>query len=51
MRDSAGDVVAESPGAALPEDGAECFTSADEITLMVGIGTGKGAYAMQVWSD
>lgn len=51
MRDSAGDIVAESPGAALPDDGAICFTSADEITLMVGIGGGKGAYALQVWSD
>lgn len=51
MRDSAGDVVAESPGAALPEDGAVCFTSADEVTLMIGIGAGKGAYAAQVWSN
>ena len=51
MRDSAGDVVAESAGAALPEDGAICFTTPDEVTLMVGIGSGKGAYAAQVWSD
>ena len=51
MRDSAGDVVAESPGAALPEDGALCFTTGDEVTLMVGIGAGKGAYAAQVWSN
>lgn len=51
MRDSAGDIVAESPGAALPEDGAVCFTTADEITLMIAIGAGKGAYAAQVWSD
>ena len=51
MRDSAGDIVAESPGAALPEDGALCFTAADEVTLLVGIGAGKGAYAAQVWSD
>ena len=51
MRDSAGDIVAESPSAALPDDGAFCFSSADEITLMVGIGAGKGAYAAQVWSD
>lgn len=51
MRDSAGDIVAESAGAALPDDGAICFTAADEITLLVGIGAGKGAYAAQVWSD
>jgi hypothetical protein len=51
MRDSAGDVVAESAGAALPEDGAVCFTAADEVTLLIGIGAGKGAYAAQVWSN
>lgn len=51
MRDSAGDMVAESAGAALPEDGALCFTTPDEVTLMVGVGSGKGAYAAQVWSD
>ena len=51
MRDSAGDMVAESAGAALPEDGAMCFTTADDVTLMVGIGAGKGSYAAQVWSD
>ena len=51
MRDSAGDIVAESRGAALPEDGAVCFTSADEVTIMIGIGAGKGAYAAQVWSN
>ena len=51
MRDSTGDIVAESPGAALPPDGALCFTTADEVTLMVAIGAGKGAYALQVWSD
>ena len=51
MRDSAGDMVAESPGAALPEDGSLCFTTSDEITLLIGIGAGKGAYAAQVWSD
>jgi hypothetical protein len=51
MRDSAGDMVAESAGAALPEDGAICFSVADEITLMIAVGAGKGAYAAQVWSD
>jgi hypothetical protein len=51
MRDSAGDMVGESAGAALPEDGAMCFTTADEVTLLIGIGAGKGAYAAQVWSD
>jgi hypothetical protein len=51
MRDSAGDIVAESPGAALPEDGAVCFTTNDEVTLMIAVGTGNGGYAAQVWSN
>lgn len=50
LRDSAGDMVAESPSAALPADGTICFTASDEVTLLVGIGAGKGAYAAQVWS-
>lgn len=51
MRDSAGDVVAESTGTALPEDGAVCFKASDEVTPLVGVGSGKGAYAAQVWSN
>ncbi|HEY8078817.1 MAG TPA: hypothetical protein VIF62_32015 [Labilithrix sp.] len=51
MRDSSGDVVAESPGSALPEDGSVCFTTADDVSLLVAIGSGKGAYVAQVWSD
>ena len=52
VRDSNGDMVAESNGnAAVPHDGAMCFTTADEVTLMIGVGAGKGSYAAQVWSD
>ena len=51
MRDSAGDVVAESPAVAMPDDGAVCFTSADEVSLLVAIGAGKANYAMQVWAE
>lgn len=52
VRDSAGDMVAESHGyAAVPHDGAMCFTAADEVTLMVGVGAGKGSWTAQVWSD
>ena len=51
MRDSAGDLVGETAGAALPDDGAFCFTSADEITLLIAIGSGKGAFAAQLWGD
>jgi hypothetical protein len=28
-----------------------CFTTADEVTLLLGVGSGKGAYAAQVWSE
>lgn len=51
LRDSAGDVVAEAPAPAVPQDGTFCFTSSDEVTLLVGVGSGKGAWAAQVWSD
>jgi hypothetical protein len=51
MRDSAGDIVAEAPGPAAPEDGLACFSSADEVSLVVGVGSGKGAWAAQVWGD
>lgn len=50
-RDSAGDIIAESPGPALPSDGTMCFTSADEITLLVSVGAGKASYVVQAWSD
>lgn len=52
VRDSNGDMVADSNGnVAVPHDGAMCFTQADEVTLMIGIGTGKGTYVAQIWSD
>jgi hypothetical protein len=52
VRDSAGDMVADSNGTvAVPHDGAMCFTQADEVTLLIGIGTGKGTYVAQIWSD
>lgn len=51
MRDSNGDVVAESPGPAVPEEGAVCFTAADQVTLLIGVGAGRGAWAAQVFGD
>ena len=51
LRDSAGDVIVESPAPAVPQDGAVCFTTADEVSLLVGVGSGKGSWAAQVWSD
>jgi hypothetical protein len=51
LRDSAGDVIVESPAPAVPQDGTVCFTTADEVSLLVGVGSGKGSWAAQVWSD
>lgn len=51
LRDSAGDIVAESHGPALPEKGTACFDAADDATLLFAAGSGKGAWAAQVWSD
>lgn len=51
VRDSAGDIVAESPATSVPANGTMCFTTADEVTLLFGVGSGKGAYAAQVWSE
>jgi hypothetical protein len=51
LRDSAGDVIAEAPGPAVPQEGAMCFTTSDDIAVLVGVGSGKGAWAAQVWRD
>jgi hypothetical protein len=51
VRDSSGDVAGEDSGRALFDDGAICFTSADDATVVVTVGGGRGAYAAQVWSD
>jgi hypothetical protein len=51
LRDSAGDIIAESPGPAVPAEGTVCFTASDEISVLVAVGSGKGAWAAQVWTD
>jgi hypothetical protein len=51
LRDSAGDTVSESPSGASPDTGASCFRVADDVTVVVSAGTGKGRYAAQVWGD
>lgn len=51
MRDSAGDIVVEGPAPAIPASGSACFTAADDVTLLVGVGSGKGAWAAQLVSD
>ncbi len=48
VRDSAGDVAAEtiaqSSTFAIPESGALCFETADDASVLVGVGRGEGAY-------
>lgn len=51
LRDRTGAVVASSATGALPDDGRVCFTRDDDVTLLVGVGSGKGSWAAQVWSD
>lgn len=51
LRDSAGDVIAESPGPSAPQNGAVCMTSSDDITVSLGIGAGKGTWTAQVWGN
>ena len=55
MKDSTGAVAGEDstddPTPVVQEDGAVCFKSADQASVVVSIGAGGGAYAVQVWSD
>ncbi len=51
LRDGAGDVITSAPGPSVPQSGAMCFTSADDVTLSLGIGAGKGTWAAQVWGN
>ncbi len=55
IKDSAGAVAGEDstddPTPVVQEDGAVCFKAADDASVVVSIGAGSGAYAIQVWSD
>ncbi|WP_394823318.1 hypothetical protein [Pendulispora albinea] len=55
VTDSAGAVVWESrteeARVAAPEDGALCFKANDDAQVTVSVGSGEGAYAVQIWSD
>ena len=41
----------DDPRIVAPSDGAVCFRSADNAQVLVSIGAGQGAYALQIWSD
>lgn len=55
IKDSSGSVAGEdstdSPTAVVLEDGAVCFTESDAATVVVSVGSGSGAYALQIWGD
>jgi len=47
----AGDDSTDDPSPVVLEDGAVCFTESDAASVVVSVGMGKGAYALQIWSD
>jgi len=47
----AGDDSTDDPSPVVLEDGAVCYTESDASTVVVSVGMGKGAYAVQVWGD
>ena len=55
LKDSEGAVAGEDstddPTPVVLEDGAVCFKQDDEASVVVSVGAGEGAYAVQVWSD
>jgi hypothetical protein len=55
IKDSTGAVAGEDstddPSPVVQEDGAVCFGTTDSASVVVSIGAGSGAYAVQVWSD
>ena len=55
IKDSNGDIAGEDstddPSPVVLEDGAVCFKEADNATVIVSVGSGKGAYAVQIWGD
>jgi hypothetical protein len=55
VKDSAGIVVGQDstddPSPVVVEDGGVCFTRDDKATIIVSVGMGRGAYALQIWGD
>ena len=55
VADSEGFVAYEArsdePRVVATDDGAICFKSADDALLLVSVGAGEGAFALQIWSD
>jgi hypothetical protein len=55
IKDSTGAIAGEDstddPSPVVLEDGAVCFKEADDATLIVSVGLGKGTYAVEIWKD
>jgi hypothetical protein len=55
IKDSTGAIAGEDstddPSPVVLEDGALCYTESDASTVVVSVGMGSGAYAVQVWGD
>jgi hypothetical protein len=55
VKDSAKIVVGQDstddPSPVVLEDGAVCFSKDDQATVVVAVGMGKGAYALEIWGD
>ena len=55
VKDSAGVVLgedsADDPSPVVLDDGAVCFTKDDRASVVVSVGMGSGAYAVQIWGD
>ena len=49
LRDGKGDIAATGPESAVPANGKLCFEADDDTTLLVSVGTGRGAFAVQLW--
>jgi hypothetical protein len=47
----AGEDSTDDPTPVVLEDGAVCFKQDDDASVVVSVGAGEGAYAVQVWSD
>jgi hypothetical protein len=47
----AGEDATDDPSPVVLEDGAVCFKEKDSATVVVSVGMGKGAYAVQIWAD
>jgi hypothetical protein len=55
IKDSAGAIAGEDstddPSPVVLEDGAICYTESDSSVVVVSVGMGSGAYAVQIWGD